>query len=83
LMRRRSIDRLATAEIQAALKKTLDLFDGDAKDLLLSYLYKEHRVSVYEPENLSRRKIESAFSSLFGRGADVLMEKFNSEMKSA
>jgi hypothetical protein len=34
-MRRRSIDRFATAEIQAALKKTLDLFDGDAKDLPL------------------------------------------------
>jgi hypothetical protein len=33
-MKRRSIDKLATAEIQAALKKTLDLFDSDAKDLL-------------------------------------------------
>ena len=82
-MKRRSVDRLAMAGMQAALKKTLDLFDGDAKDLLLFYLYKEHRVSVYEPESLSRKKIESAFSTLFGRGADVLMEKFNSEMKNA
>ena len=81
-MKRRSVDRLAAAEMQAAFKKTLDLFDGDAKDLLLFYLYKEHGVSVYEPENLSRKKIESALSALFGRGADVLMEKFNSEMKS-
>jgi len=68
--------------MQAALKKTLDLFGGDAKDLLLFYLYKEHGVSVYDPENLSRKNVESAFSTLFGRGADILMEKFNSEMKS-
>jgi predicted transcriptional regulator len=83
LMKRRSLDRPAAAEMQAALKKTLDLFDGDAKDLLLFYLYKEHRVSVYEPESLSRKKIESAFSTLFGKGGDVLMEKFNSEIKNA
>ncbi|HEX2014425.1 MAG TPA: hypothetical protein VLA68_04285 [Nitrososphaera sp.] len=50
---------------------------------MLFYLYKEHGVSVYEPENLSRKKIDSAFSSLFGRGAGIMMEKFNSEMKSA
>jgi hypothetical protein len=80
-MKRRSIDRVATAGMQLALKKTLDLFDGDVKDLLLFYLYKEHGISVYEPENLSQKKIESAFSSLFGRGADILIEKFNAEMK--
>jgi hypothetical protein len=68
-------------ETHVALKKILDLFDGDAKDILLFYLYKEHGVSVYEPENLSRKRIDSAFSALFGRGADILMEKFNSEMK--
>jgi hypothetical protein len=82
-MKRKSVNRIAAAEMQVALKKTLDLFDGDAKDILLFYLYKEHGVSVYEPENLSRKKIDSAFSALFGRGAGILMEKFNSEMKSA
>jgi hypothetical protein len=80
-MKRKSVDRVAAAGMQVALKKTLDLFDGDAKDILLFYLYKEHGVSVYEPENLSRKRIDSAFSALFGRGADILMEKFNSEMK--
>ena len=69
--------------MQSALKNTLDLFDGDAKDLLLSYLYKEHGLSIDEPGNLSKKKIESAFAVLFGRGADILMEKFNSEIKSA
>lgn len=68
--------------MQRALKKTLSLFGGDAKDLLLFYLYKEYGVSAYDPYNLSRKKIESAFSTLFGRGADVLMERFNAEMKS-
>jgi hypothetical protein len=71
------------AEMQLALKKTLDLFDGDARDHLLFYLYKEHGVSVHDPDNLSRKKIESAFSDIFGRGAAILMEKFNAEMKSA
>lgn len=80
-MKRRSVDRAAAAQMQVALKKTLSLFGGDAKDLLLFYLYKEHGVSVYDPDNLSRKKVESAFSTLFGRGADILMEKFNSEMK--
>ncbi|HXV47025.1 MAG TPA: hypothetical protein VD736_10170 [Nitrososphaera sp.] len=82
-MKRKSVDRVAAAEMQVALKKALDLFDDDARDILLFYLYKEHGVSVYEPENLSRKKIDSAFSSLFGRDAGILMEKFNSEMKSA
>jgi hypothetical protein len=82
MMKRRSVDRVAAAEMQIALKKTLDLFDGDAKDVLLFCLYKEHGVSVYESENLSRKKIDSAFSALFGRGASILMEKFDSEMKS-
>jgi hypothetical protein len=82
-MKRKSVDRVAAAGMQSALKKTLDLFDGDAKDLLLFYLYKEHGVSVYEPENLSKKKIESAFGTLFGRGADILMEKFNAEIKNA
>ena len=80
-MKKKSVDRVTMAEMQLALKKTLDLFDGDAKSLLLFYLYKEYGVSVYEPENLSRKKIESAFSALFGRGATILMEKFNAEMK--
>lgn len=80
-MKRRSVDKVAAAQMQTALKKTLDLFGGDAKDLLLFYLYKEHGVSVYDPDNLSKKKVESAFSTLFGRGADILMEKFNSEMK--
>ena len=80
-MKRRSVDKVAASQMQAALKKTLDLFGGDAKDLLLFYLYKEHGVSVYDPDNLSKKKVESAFSTLFGRGADILMEKFNSEMK--
>lgn len=83
LMKRKSVDRVAAAEMQVALKKALDLFDDDAKDILLFYLYKEHGVSVYEPENLSRKKLDSSFSSLFGRGAGILMEVFNSEMKCA
>jgi len=83
LMKRRSIERAEAAQIQRALKKTLGLFGSEAKDLLLFYLYKEYGVSAYDPDNLSRKKIESAFSTLFGRGADVLMEKFNSEMKGA
>lgn len=82
-MKRKSVDRVASAQMQAALKKTLNLFDGDAKDLLLFYLYKEHGVSVYDPDNLSKKKVESAFSALFGRGSTILMEKFNAEMKSA
>jgi hypothetical protein len=81
-MKRKSVDRADAARMQNALKKTLSLFDGDAKDLLLFYLYKEHGISIYDPDNLSKRKIESAFSAIFGRGADVLMEKFNSEIKS-
>lgn len=80
-MKRKSVDRVATAQMQKALKKTLNLFDGDANDLLLFYLYKEHGISVYDPDNLSKKKVESAFLTLFGRGADILMEKFNSEMK--
>lgn len=82
-MKKKSVDRVATAGMQNALKKTLDLFDGDSKDLLLFYLYKEHGISVYEPDSLSRKKIESAFSALFGRGSIILMEKFNAEIKSA
>ncbi|MEW6603284.1 MAG: hypothetical protein AB1351_01180 [Thermoproteota archaeon] len=82
-MKRKSVDRAEAARMQYALKKTLSLFDGDAKDLLHFYLYKEHGVSVYDPDNLSKKKIEAAFSAIFGRGADVLMEKFNSEIKSA
>ena len=82
-MKRKSVDRVAVAEMQRALKKTLDLFDGDSKDLLLFYLYKEHGVSAYDPDNLSRKKISSAFSAMFGRGSAILMEKFNSEIKSA
>jgi hypothetical protein len=79
-MKRKSVDRADASSMQRALKKTLSLFDGDAKDLLLFYLYKEHGISVYDPDNLSKKKIESAFSAIFGRGADVLMEKFNSEI---
>jgi hypothetical protein len=82
-MKKKSVDRVAAAGMQNALKKTLDLFDGDSKDLLLFYLYKEHGISVYEPDSLSRKKIESAFSALFGRGSVILMEKFNAEIKSA
>lgn len=82
-MRRRSVERGEAAQMQKALKKTLSLFGGDAKDLLLFYLYKEYGVSVYDPDNLSKKKIESAFSTLFGKGADVLMDKFNAEMKGA
>lgn len=81
-MKRKSVDRADAARMQNALKKTLSLFDGDAKDLLLFYLYKEHGISVYDPDNLSKKKIEFAFSAIFGRGADVLMEKFNSEINS-
>jgi len=81
MMKRRSVNRAGSAQLQIALKKTLDLFDGDAKDLLLLYLCKEHKISVYEPENVSRKMIDSAFSALFGRGADVLMEKFDSEIE--
>ena len=82
-MKRRSVEREDAAQMQKALKETLGLFGGDAKDLLLFYLYKEYGVSVYDPDNLSKKKIESAFSTIFGRGAAVLMEKFNSEMKAA
>lgn len=83
MMKKKSVNRADMADMQLALKKTLDLFGGDSRDLLLFYLYKEHGISVYDPDNLSRKKIESAFSDLFGRGATILMEKFNSEMKSA
>jgi hypothetical protein len=58
------------------------LFGGNVKDVLLFYIYKEHSVSVYDPDNLSKNKIESAFSSLLGRDVDVLMDKFDTEMKS-
>jgi hypothetical protein len=64
-------------------KEPFDLFGGDAKDFLLFYLYKYHGVSVYNQDNLSKKMLESAFSALFGGGADILMEMFNSEMKSA
>ena len=50
-----------------ALKKTPNPFGGDA-DSLLCYLHKEHCVSIYNPENLSRKNVESAFLTLFGRG---------------
>jgi hypothetical protein len=72
-MKRKCVDSMEAAQMQVALRKTLNLFDGDAKDLLLFYLYKEYGVSVYDPDNLSKKKIGSAFSALFGRGADVLM----------
>lgn len=81
-MKRRSVERGDAAQMQKALKETLSLFGGDAKDLLLFCLYKEYGVSVYA-DNLSKKKIESAFSTIFGRGAAVLMEKFNAEMKAA
>lgn len=83
LMKKKSVERVAAAEMQNALKKTLDMFDGDAKDMLLFYLYKEHGVSIYDPDNLSLKKIESAFSALFGKGSAILMEKFNAEIKNA
>jgi hypothetical protein len=82
-MKRKSIGRIEVAQMQVMLRKTLNLFDGDTKDLLFFFLYKEHGVSVYDPDNLSKKKIGSAFSALFGKGADILMEKFDAEMKSA
>lgn len=81
--KKRSVDKTAARQMQSALKNTLDLFDGDAKVLLLSYLYKEHGLSIRDPDNLSKKKIESAFAVLFGRGADILIEKFNSEIRRA
>jgi hypothetical protein len=47
------------------------------------YLYKEHGVSAYDADNLSPKRISSAFSAVFGRSSAILMEKFNSEIKSA
>src|SRR5581483_6145787 len=76
VLKKRTVEGKAVAtKIQAALKNTLDLFDGESKDLLLFYLYREHGISVYEPENLSRKKIESAFEAVFGMGAGILIEK--------
>jgi hypothetical protein len=83
VLKKRSVEGKAVAtKVQAALKNTLDLFDGESKDLLLFYLYREHGISVYEPDNLSRKKIESAFEAVFGLGAGILIEKFDSELKS-
>lgn len=82
MLKKRTAEGKAVAtKIQAALKNTLDLFDGESKDLLLFYLYREHGISVYEPENLSRKKIESAFEAVFGMGAGILIEKFDAELK--
>ena len=84
MLKKRSVEGNAVAaKVQAALKNTLDLFDGESKDLLLFYLYREHGISVYEPDNLSRKKIEAAFESVFGLGAGILIEKFDAELKSA
>ena len=65
------------------LKNTLDLFDGESTDLLLFCLCREHGISVYEPDNLSRKKIEAAFEAVFGLGAGILIQKFDYELKSA
>lgn len=82
MLKRKTVEHNAAAtKIQAALKNTLDLFDGESKDLLLFYLYREHGISVYEPENLSRKKIASAFEAVFGMGAGILIEKFDAELK--
>ncbi len=82
MLKKRTADGKAIAtKIQVALKNTLDLFDGESKDLLLFYLYREHGISVYEPDNLSRKKIESAFEAVFGMGAGILIEKFDAELK--
>lgn len=84
MLKKRSVEGNAVAtKVQAALKNTLDLFDGESKDLLLFYLYREHGISVYEPDNLSRKKIEVAFEAVFGLGAGILIQKFDSELKSA
>jgi hypothetical protein len=83
VLKKRSVEGSAVAtKVQAALKNTLDLFDGESKDLLLFYLYREHGISVYEPDNLSRKKIEAAFEAVFGLGAGILIQKFDSELKS-
>jgi hypothetical protein len=82
VLKKRSVeDKGVATKVQSALKSTLELFDGESKDLLLFYLYKEHGVSVYEPENLSRKKIEMAFEAVFGMGAGILIEKFDAELK--
>ncbi len=84
MLKKRSVEGNTVAtKVQAALKNTLDLFDGESKDLLLFYLYREHGISVYEPDNLSRKKIEAAFEAVFGLGAGILIQKFDSELKSA
>ena len=84
MLKKRSVEgNTVAAKVQAALKNTLDLFDGESKDLLLFYLYREHGISVYEPDNLSRKKIEAAFEAVFGLGAGILIEKFDAELKSA
>ncbi|HEX2557652.1 MAG TPA: hypothetical protein VHK86_04970 [Nitrososphaera sp.] len=83
MLKKRSVEgKAVVTKMQAALKNTLDLFDGESKDLLLFYLYREHGISVYEPDNLSRKKIEAAFEAVFGLGAGILIQKFDSELKS-
>jgi len=82
VLKKRTVEGDAAAnKIQAALMNTLDLFGGESKDLLLLYLYREFGISVYEPENLSKKKIESAFEAVFGMGANILIEKFDAELK--
>lgn len=80
LMKRKSIDKAVVSQTQVALRNILDLFESGTRDLLF-YLYKEHGVPVYDPENLSPKKIGSAFASLFGRGGDILFERFDAEFR--
>jgi hypothetical protein len=84
LLDRKSIEGKREARIthtQLALKNTLDLFDGELKDLLLFYLSKEHGISVCWPEGPTRDKIVEALESIFGQGANILVDKFDSELK--
>lgn len=67
--------------MQLALAKTLELLGGETRELLLLYLSERYRISTDGVNLFTAKDLETALETLFGKGAEILIRRFNEEYK--
>ncbi|MEO9319209.1 MAG: hypothetical protein ABI361_00905 [Nitrososphaera sp.] len=69
--------------MQRALQKTLSLLGEPSRDAVLSYLQKYHNISFDNTSTFTQEKLGSALDTIFGSGQQVLMRRFEDEVRKA
>ena len=74
-------EQKSRSQVKKAFERSLDLLDEKSKRSLLFYLEKEFQIS-FERGSPRIEEIETALTSILGRGAYIITEEFRKNLTS-